>query len=293
MQEVFTYPWMTDRCMEAILPDQDGILQLSTPPAPTESYIRSSLLPNLCKAVGENERYFHEFSIFEEAQVFFDRDYTSPYDKTEALPYQPRHIAGAVVGDASDVTALFRKAKGILENMSRFTHMEALSFRQEEKPYWSDNTVWMNLFRGEERIGDFGLLKKKAAMDCGIKEVAVMLFEFNFDACVPFKSRTNSFTHLTEYPMNNYDVSLLFDKDTKWEAIRETVLKKKNADSFLQDVEFVDEYRGKQIPAGKKSVTLRLIIGSKDKTLTSEEIEACAKTVTKFVAKNLGAEARF
>ena len=30
------------------------------------SYIRSSLLPNLCEAVAKNERYFSDFSIFEE-----------------------------------------------------------------------------------------------------------------------------------------------------------------------------------------------------------------------------------
>ena len=51
MQEVYTYPWMNDTFVHAVLPDTDGILKLSTPPAPDLSYIRCSLLPNLCEAV--------------------------------------------------------------------------------------------------------------------------------------------------------------------------------------------------------------------------------------------------
>ena len=55
---------------------------------------------------------------------------------------------------------------------------------------------------------------------------------------------------------------------------------------------FVDEYRGKQVPDGKKSVTVRLAIGSKDKTLTSAEIEEVASGVLNKIAKRFGAELR-
>ena len=50
--------------------------------------------------------------------------------------------------------------------------------------------------------------------------------------------------------------------------------------------------RGKQVPEGKKSVTLRLTIGSAEKTLTSQEIEACAASAVKRLAKHVGAELR-
>ena len=66
MQEVYTYPWMNDVFVNAVLQNTDGILRLSTPPAPELGYIRSSLLPNLCEAVAKNERYYTDFSIFEE-----------------------------------------------------------------------------------------------------------------------------------------------------------------------------------------------------------------------------------
>ncbi len=292
MQEIFTYPWMTDSFVDAILQSTDGILKLATPPAPDEKYIRSSLLPNLCKAVVKNERFYSDFAIFEEAQIFKDENYTSKYDEKEKLPSQRRNIAGAFAAPADTVPSLFRKARGVIENMARYTHMEPLTFARDEKPVWADEVVWLNIKLGDETVGNMALLSKKASLACGIKNLATVLFEIDTDALKPFTSRTNTFVHLHEYPTIEYDVSLLFDLDTKWQDIKEAVLKKKNSDSFLQDVDFVDEYKGAQVPEGKKSVTMRLVVGSDTKTLTSNEIESCANTVIKFLTKTLGAEMR-
>ena len=290
MQEIFTYPWMEESYVNAVLQSTEGILSLSTPPSPAERFVRSSLLPNLCKAVVKNERYFNEFSIFETAQVFRDENYTSPYDEREKLPSQRKNVAGAFATTGKDITALFRKAKGVVEMMARYVHMEALTFKQTEKPVWADNVVWLNIYRGDEKVGDLALLAKKVSMACGIKNLNVMLFQLDQDALVPLKSRTNTFTHLAEYPMTDYDISLLVDGSVQWKDVAQTVRGIKS--ELLHGAAFVDEYRGKQVPAGKKSLTLRLAIGSKDKTLTSAEIEEVASGVLNKIAKRFGAELR-
>ena len=290
MQEIFTYPWMEESYVNAVLQSTEGILSLSTPPSPAERFVRSSLLPNLCKAVVKNERYFDEFSIFETAQVFRDENYTSPYDPREKLPSQRKNVAGAFATTDKDITALFRKAKGVVEMMARYVHMEALTFRQTEKPVWADNVVWLNIYRGDEKVGDLALLAKKVSMACGIKNMNVMLFQLDQDSLVPLKSRTNTFTHMAEYPMTDYDISLLLDGSVQWKDVLQTVHGIKN--ELLHGASFVDEYRGKQVPAGKKSLTLRLTIGSKEKTLTSAEIESVASGVLNKIAKRFGAELR-
>ena len=290
MQEIFTYPWMDELYVNAVLQSTDGILSLSTPPSPAERFVRSSLLPNLCKAVVKNERYFDEFSIYETAQVFRDENYTTPYDPREKLPSQRKHVAGAFVCGGKDVTTLFRKAKGVLEMMPRYTHMEGFTFKQVEKPAWADNVVWLNVYLGEERIGDLALLSKKVSMECGIKNLNVMLFELDQDCLKPFRSRTNSFTHLPEYPMTEYDISVLLPGEVKWEDVAQTIRGVKS--ELFHGAHFVDEYRGKQVPDGKKSVTVRLAIGSKEKTLTSAEIEDVANGVINKLVKRFGAELR-
>ncbi|GHU09460.1 phenylalanine--tRNA ligase beta subunit [Spirochaetia bacterium] len=292
MREIFTYPWMNDEYVNALFPDTGGMLFLATPPSPTERCLRSSLLPNLCKAVSDNLRYINEFAIFEAAQTLVDRDYTTPYDPRESLPLQRKNIAGALAGNPANVNSLFRQAKGIIEALPRYVHIEPLSFEKSEKPSWADNVVWLNITLGAERLGNLALLSKKAAIDCGIKNASVMLFELDIDSLKPYPSRTNVFTHLPYYPMTDYDISLLFDSSVKWEDILKVISEKKGSDELLQSVSFVDEYTGKQVPDGKKSVTIRLVIGSFQKTLTANEIENSANAVIKRLSKTFEAELR-
>lgn len=292
MQEVYTYPWMNDTYVNAVLQNTEGVLRLSTPPAPNLSYIRSSLLPNLCEAVMKNERYFNDFSIFEEAQVFFDKNYSSPYDESESLPEQKRHIAAAFASATKKVEMLFREVKGILEYMPRYTHMEGFTFRKEVKPVWADHVVWLNIYHGDEKIGDMGLLAKKISMECGIKNLSTILFEFDTTMLKPLKSRTNKFTHVAEYPETDYDISMLFDVNTSWKEIHDAIMGDKKASALLKAVSFIDEYRGKQVPHGKKSVTIKLTIGSMEKTLTSKDIEKTANQILTKLSRKIGGELR-
>ncbi len=293
MQEILTYPWMKDEFVKAILQSTEGILTLPTPPSPEEKYIRSSTLPNLCQAVVKNERYYDEFSIFETAQVFDGTRFTTPYDESEKLPIQRKYIGLAFASKTDKIdgiTNLFRRAKGIVSEMPRYTHMEAFSLKQDEKPVWADNVVWLNIYVGNTKVGNLGLLAKKVSMACGIKNLSVVLCEIDTELLIPFKSRTNTFSHMPEYPMNDYDISMLVDSTVSWAEIKRVVKSKHN--ELLHSVSFVDEYKGKQIPEGKKSVTIRVVIGAKDKTLTSDEIEACANSVIKNLTKQLSAEIR-
>lgn len=289
MQEIFTYPWMSDEFVNALFESTDGILALATPPSPTERYVKCSLLPNICKAIVKNERNFDKFDIFEEAQVFLDSDYTENY-KGEKLPAQRKHLGCAFVGSSDKIADLWRRAKGTIEMMPRYTHMEAFTFEKGEKPYWADNVVWQNIYLDGKKIGDIALLSKKNALACGIKVLSAILVELDMDALVPFKSRTNRFEKLPEFPTNEYDISFLVDSMISWNEIREAIMGKKN--ELLRDAQFVDEYKGKQIPEGKKSITVRLVIGSNEKTLTGDEIEAVAKSTIKKLSKTIGADVR-
>ena len=94
-------------------------------------------------------------------------------------------------------------------------------------------------------------------------------------------------------PENNacyFRISLLLDGQVKWADVAQTIGGIKNP--LLHGAAFVDEYRGKQVPEGKKSLTARLTIGSAEKTLTSAEIEEVANSVLKKLAKRFGAELR-
>jgi phenylalanyl-tRNA synthetase beta chain len=296
MQEIFTYPWVKDESIEALSLPEGEMLRLSNPPAPDEGHIRSSLLPNLIEAVSKNIRFaeFAEgFAVYELAQVYFDRGYEARQDEREKLPAQRRRLAGAVTGGAGDVRELFRKVKGIAENMPKLVNMEPFSLSQSgPRPAWADDTVWLCVTHSGETIGHLALLSKRAALAYGIKQAAVMVFDIDVDALEPLPSRTNRFAHLPEYPLAEYDISAVFDESVKWGDIESAAVGKKGPADIVREARFIDEYRGSQIPDGKKSVTVRLVLGSDSKTLTSEDIEKAVGVITKRLSKQLGGELR-
>ena len=292
MQEVFTYPWVDLACLKATSSNLDGMLSLSAPPSPNEKYLRASLVPNLCKAVGDNLRYFREFSLFEVAQVFSGTAFSNEYDAQERLPLVRKQLAGAITGDYKGIETLFRRAKGIVENMPSYVHSEPLSFEKREKPFWADDVVWVNIVHADETKGYIALLSKKAALECGIKNNAVMLFESDMDALRPYPSRTNTYERVSDYPVIDYDISLLFDSVVAWENIYACIMETKGNNPLLQDARFLEEYKGENIPKGQKSVSIRLRIGSNSRTLKTKEAEDCANAVVGNLHKKFGANLR-
>jgi phenylalanyl-tRNA synthetase beta chain len=85
---------------------------------------------------------------------------------------------------------------------------------------------------------------------------------------------------------------MLFDVNTTWKEIYDAIMGEKKAAALLKAATFIDEYRGKQVPKGKKSVTIRLTIGSMEKTLTSKDIEKTANQTLAKLSKKVGGELR-
>lgn len=271
-REITSYPWVKDKYLSVIDFPKDLILSLAQAPAPDQRHLRPSHLPNLLEAIVNNTRYFDEFSIFEVGQVY-KKGEMSPSSADEILPEQHKEIAGAIVGQ--DPEELFYRMKGILEEISSPVQLDAFTFDQEEKMAWADNEAWLNIYDGEILIGSFGLLSNKSKYDLGLKFHDACLFEINMDLLEAFESRTNYFEALPLFPHVFQDLSILVDEEVSWQEIRSAV------SNLAEDVSFIDEYRGKQIEKGKKSVTLRLELAAEDKTLTNEEIEEAMSKIRK------------
>ena len=60
---------------------------------------------------------------------------------------------------------------------------------------------------------------------------------------------------------------------------------------ILEQVEIFDVYRGKQIPAGKKSVAYSLVLRAEDRTLTDEETDRAVAGALQALSE-LGAQLR-
>lgn len=282
--EIFTYPWIDEKYINAAKIEKSNVIRLATPPAPELAMLRKSLVPGSLEAISKNLRYFDEFKIFEIAEVFEKGEY-HPSSEDETLPLHRLLLTGAIVG--RDAKSLFFEAKGVLESLPRFCHMEGYKFKQKEKPSWADDTVYLNIVNKKGAvIGSFGLVSVATLADAGIKKTSAAIFEIDINELTPFKSRTNEFEHLPQFPLVEEDLSLLADEDVKWSDIYDAI---KN---MTKEITFVEEYRGKQIPEGKKSVLLRIKIGNDDSTMTAKQIEKKTNAILKTLEKKTGAVLR-
>ena len=283
MNEIFTYPWIDEKFINAAGIDTEKSVRLATPPAPELGILRSSLIPGMLESIDKNSRYFDEFAMFEAAQVFEKGEYR-PSSEDEVLPVHKNLLTGVFAG--KDAKELFLKVKGVIEGMGKYCHFESFSFKQKEKPSWADEKVWLNVMAGGKVAGSIGLIAVHALSDSGIKMMSAAAFEIDTAAIEPYPSRTNEFKHLPQYPLVEQDLSLLVDESVKWGDIYEAIK------YMVKELRFVEEYRGKQIPAGKKSIMLSLKIGNDDSTMTSKQIEKKMNGIIKVLEKKCGAQLR-
>lgn len=278
--EIYTYPWIDIKYINAAGIDTTKSIKLATPPAPELKNLRSSLIPGMLEAISKNLRYFDSFKMFEMAQVFIDGIYHES-EEEETLPIHKKYLTGCIV--SKNPKEIFYELKGVIENMARFNHMNELSLSLEKQPSWADKNAYLNITLNDEIIGSLGLVKAKTMQESKIKRTNVAIFELNFDKLIPLDSRTNKYQVLPQLPLVEKDLSIIVDKETTWEDIKNSISKK------VRELEFIEEYKGDQISKDKKSITLRFKIGSDEKTLTSEEIQEEMNSIIKTLNKKCSA----
>lgn len=282
--EIFTYPWINEKYINAASIDKNNSVKLATPPSPEEAYLRSSLVPGMLEAISKNLRYFDNFKMFEMAQVFIKGEYHES-SEDETLPIHKKLLTGSIVG--SNPKEIFYELKGVIENISGYTHMKELSFTTEcEKPSWADINAYLAIKLDDVVVGYMGLLSVKTMNDAKIKRTNVAIFELDSNMFVPLESRTNKFKHIPVLPSVEKDLSLIVDENITWAEILKYIRSKASS------IKFIEEYRGNQIPEGKKSIMLRITFDSGDTTLTSEEINTKLDAIIRTLNKMCGAVLR-
>jgi phenylalanyl-tRNA synthetase beta chain len=95
---------------------------------------------------------------------------------------------------------------------------------------------------------------------------------------------------LPAFPGIDRDVSAIVDDRLPWIEVKAAV------DALhlqhMQTIEFVTTFRGKQIGAGKKSLTLRAHFRAPDRTLKHDEVDPQMSALMNALKTRFGAEIR-
>ena len=284
LREVVTYPWVSERLLQAAGCGDTPTLGLAHPPSP-DMRLAPSLVPQMLAVIANNLRFTQDFGVFEVNRVFHTRVQSGP----EGLPEQPKRLSAAVVG--ADAGALFYRLKGALEGMSSGVQVAELSCTPApaNPPSWADPSAVVGITCGGQTIGHLAVLSARAKRLAGIKRGEAAVLELSVDALAPHASRENRYAPLPQFPQVDFDISFVIDRHVPFQALRAGALQ---IDPLILGVDFVDEYVGKQVPDGQKSVTLRLRLGAAERTLVRSEIDTAANAVMAQLTSRFGGTVR-
>jgi len=97
----------------------------------------------------------------------------------------------------------------------------------------------------------------------------------------------SQFNPIPKFPATTRDITIIVDKDIETQKIIKYI---ENANAeLIEDLYLFDVYEGSPIAAGKKSISLRIIYRSPDKTLEDEEIRHLTEAITDRLIKEFNA----
>ena len=159
-------------------------------------------------------------------------------------------------------------------------------------PDWLHTTKRGRILLGEGEIGAAGQLARKIADRYKFRQ-DVFLAELNVGPfyCMYYGVKnTRRYKPLPRFPAVERDFSLFLADGISFESVAKAIESLGIAE--VNSVEAGDLFRGKNVPAGKFSLMVRVTFQSKDATLTDAEISDFSGKIVSTLEKNFGAQLR-
>jgi phenylalanyl-tRNA synthetase beta chain len=251
----------------------ENLVPLAYPLSEKFAVLRPSLLPGLVDAVAHNRRHDRaDVRLFEIGNAF-----TSTGGEQARLAFAwagtgaPEHWSGGTRG------VDFFDAKGVIERLVQALGLD-LQVRPATRAWLVPGRTAAVLVGGTE-VGVFGALAPAIAHARelpGTGEVFVAELDLDaLDRLVP--ERDVQFEALPRFPSMVRDLSILVDEGLPSETVRATI--RSAAPATLVGIEEFDRYKGKNIPEGRYSLSLRLTFRSPERTLVDAEVQQAMERI--------------
>ncbi|MFH2204692.1 MAG: phenylalanine--tRNA ligase subunit beta [Elusimicrobiota bacterium] len=285
--------------------------RLRNPISQDWQYLRGALLPGLLRSAALNfNRGADGLRLFELGRVYRQEDGTVA---------ERTHLAGILAGPATSTAhwASTRTEPDFFEVKGVVAALLAGSGAGLRAPD-SENGIHhpkacLDIFRGERRVGRFGLLHPTLLKNWDLEGRAVAAFELELDAMAdlpaaaapldanavkkaaaaarePAAAPAMKFKPFSAFPSSSRDISILVDAGVEYARVEQAL--RDHGGAGLGRIVLIDLFTGEGVPAGRKSLTIRLTFSHPDRTLRDEEIQTHVETLLAALARLLGAELR-
>jgi phenylalanyl-tRNA synthetase beta chain len=253
--------------------------------------MRPTLLPGLIESARVNfNQQNKNLRLFEIGRVFAARL------SEDGLPAERELLSVLVSGNEMlEGRAMpgreldFYDAKGAVEAALERAGIADPEFAAAEIKHLRPGQAAAIVIRGKA-IGSVGRLNEEIAANYKFRQ-AVYVAEIDLQAVLEAPKRPAAYAPLSRFPAVVRDVSFAVTRAISFSDIKHAVEDQKS--EICSGVEFVDVYEGKGMAANERSLTIRLMYRSDERTLIEDEVEHVHKQILAAVEADLKIKQRF
>ena len=292
--ETITWSFTDSKINQLFLEDKKEV-NIVNPISSDLNVLRNSIFSNLVIYLSKNlDRGFKDISLFEIGPVF--------------LGTQPGQQETVVCGlRAGKISRLNWLEKDRLVDVFDVKHDVVRSLIEagfnQNKLYIDDKTpsyyhpgksgrVFLNKDKNEV-VAFFGEIHPNILKKIDIKTESLAGFEIFLDNIKKTKKSLNDQKiqyKYSDYQKSERDFAFVLDKNFQVNELIEII--SKIDQDLIKTVKVFDVYQGDNIPEGKKSIALNVVIQSSEKTLKDEDLERINQLIISTVEEKTGAKIR-
>jgi len=275
LQEVLTYRLTTPEREAALVPggpsEPPPYVRLANPISAERTVLRRTLLHGLLEVMGLNARVRQRIWCFEVGPVFLPAG--------RGLPEEPRRLAIGLRGPLVPPSWLapepppsdFYALKGVVEALLAGLHVPAARFEPVAHPTFTPGRA-ARLLLGGASVGALGEVHPDVQAAFDLPPGPVALAELDLEAVLAAVLPRFRLAAVPRFPPALQDVAVVVDEAVP--AAEVLAVAQASGAPLLAEVRIFDVYRGRPVPAGKKSLGVSLLFQAPDRTLTDAEVEA-------------------
>ena len=272
MREITTYSFISSKALEPLnlneADERNKTISIINPLGDEYSTMRTQLTTSMLTVLSTNiNRKTKSARFFEISKRFIP--------KSLPLTEQPLELpvlCMGIYGEGEDFFTL----KGIIEQLMQSFSLN-VKYQKSAEPFLHPGRQ-AQIVLGDTVIGTFGEVHPKTA-DCYDINEKVYVAEIKLEQLYAAVQPPVIYKATPKFPAVNRDLALLCNKTQPVGDLIDFV--SQTAGKLCENVELFDIYEGEQIPDGKKSVAISLVLRSAEATLTDLEVDAVINKVIK------------
>ncbi|MDD4955166.1 MAG: phenylalanine--tRNA ligase subunit beta [Candidatus Omnitrophica bacterium] len=270
LNEIISYSIESDEELDKL--GYGNLIKLVNPLRAQENSMRPGLSLGMIKAIGYNlNRSRSNLHFFEIANVYSRMN--------ESFCESPRLSIG-LCEEGKDLFYL----KGVLEEIFKFINVSDFELKEKSFSFCANA---LEVFVNKEPVGFLGKLDGKFKDAFGVKK-DLFLSELDITKLCALK-RLKSYSAISQYPAVSRDISIALHKTRCFSDVEKIIKEKKE---YICDYRIVDTYKGKDLEEGFVAFSLRLFYQSKERTLTSQEVDEIHNTIRTSLSSQEGIKLR-